>query len=55
MDDSRIPILVGCGQITQREPDPAVAMSPMDLTAAAARQASDDTGAGQAVLNAIVP
>jgi acetyl-CoA C-acetyltransferase len=36
MDESRIPILVGCGQITQRETDPRAAQSPMDLTAAAA-------------------
>ena len=49
MDDSRIPILVGCGQVTQREPDPAVALGPMDLTAAAARQASEDTSTGDRV------
>lgn len=53
MDESRIPILVGCGQITQREPDPAAALSPMDLTAAAAKQASEDTGAGDAALQAL--
>ena len=53
MDESRIPILVGCGQITQREADPAVALSPMDLTAAAAKQASEDTGTGKAVLEAL--
>ena len=53
MDDSRIPILVGCGQVTQREPDPAVALGPMDLTAAAARQASEDTGTGDRVLQAL--
>ncbi|MGI9424666.1 MAG: acetyl-CoA acetyltransferase [Hyphomicrobiaceae bacterium] len=53
MDETRIPILVGCGQITQREPDPKVALSPMDLTAAASRQASQDTGAGQAMLDAL--
>ena len=35
MDESRIPILVGCGQITQREADPGAAQSPIDLTAAA--------------------
>ena len=50
MDESRIPILVGCGQITQREPDPGAALSPMELTAAAAKQASQDTGAGDALL-----
>ena len=35
MDESRIPILVGSGQITQREADPLKALSPMELTAAA--------------------
>lgn len=53
MDESRIPILVGCGQVTQREPDPAAALAPMDLTAAAARKAGEDTGAGNAILEAI--
>lgn len=38
MDESRIPILIGGGQITQREPDPRVALGPMDLTAAAVRK-----------------
>jgi acetyl-CoA C-acetyltransferase len=53
MDDSRTPILVGCGQLTQREKDPAQALSPMDLTAAAARLAATDTGAGKALLEAL--
>ena len=53
MDESRIPILVGCGQITQRETDPAKALSPMDLTEAAARQAADDAGASDALLSAL--
>ena len=53
MDESRIPILVGCGQITQREADPEAAQSPMDLTAAAARQAAADSGAGDALLAAL--
>ncbi|MBT4490989.1 MAG: acetyl-CoA acetyltransferase [Rhodospirillaceae bacterium] len=53
MDESRTPILVGCSQITQREADPAAALSPMELTTAAARQAADDTGAGQALLAAL--
>lgn len=53
MDESQIPILVGCGQITQREPDPAAALSPMDLTTAAARKAAEDTGAGRKALEAL--
>ena len=53
MDESRMPILVGCGQVTQREPDPKAAMSPMDLTTAAVRKAAEDSGAGQALLGAL--
>ena len=53
MDESKMPILVGCGQVTQREPDPKAALSPMDLTAAAVRKAAEDSGAGQALLGAL--
>jgi len=52
--DERIDwVLIGCGQITQREPDPNAALSPMDLTAAAARQALEDTEAGTALAEAL--
>lgn len=48
MTNANTPILVGCGQITQREPDPAKALSPIDLTAAAARSAlADCEGSGK--------
>jgi acetyl-CoA C-acetyltransferase len=53
MDADRTPILVGCGQITQREPDPAIALSPMDLTAAAARQATENAEAGAKLIEAL--
>ena len=53
MDESRIPILVGCSQVTQREDDPAKALPPMDLTEAAARQAAANAGAGDALLKAL--
>ncbi|MFV0294642.1 MAG: acetyl-CoA acetyltransferase [Hyphomicrobiaceae bacterium] len=53
VDESRIPVLVGAGQVTQREPDPKAAMGPMDLTAAACRNAAEDSGAGQALLEAL--
>ena len=36
MDETKTPILVGSGQITQREPDVERALSPIDLTAAPA-------------------
>jgi acetyl-CoA C-acetyltransferase len=51
VNDERTPILVGCGQITQREADPMRAGSPMELTAEASRLAAEDSGAGQALLN----
>ena len=49
MDDRQVPILVGSGQITQREPDPRVALDAMDLTAAAARKAAEDAHGGEAL------
>ena len=53
MDETKTPILVGSGQITQREPDVERALSPIDLTAAAARKAIEDTGAGDTLLKSI--
>ena len=50
MDEKRIPILVGSGKITQREQDPLVALSPMDLTASAGFKAADDTHIGKSIL-----
>ena len=53
MDESRIPVLVGAGQYTQREPDPARALSPLELAAKVAKLAADDSGAGAALLAAL--
>ena len=50
MDEARIPILVGSGQITQRELDPLVALSPIDLTASAGFKAADDAHIGKSIL-----
>ena len=50
MDDSKIPILVGCGQITQKEKDPNIALSPMDLTSKACFEAAKDTEIGNIIL-----
>ncbi|MBF0280850.1 MAG: acetyl-CoA acetyltransferase [SAR324 cluster bacterium] len=47
--ETPIPVLVGAGQVTQREEDPLKALSPMDLTAAAARKAANDSGAGEKI------
>ncbi|MFH1603445.1 MAG: acetyl-CoA acetyltransferase [Pseudomonadota bacterium] len=53
MDEGRIPVLVGAGQFTQREPDPARALSPMALTAKVATLAAEDSGAGDTLLAAL--
>ena len=53
MDADRTPILVGCGQVTQREPDPKVALGAMDLTASAARKAAIDAEADQKLIDAL--
>ena len=53
MDDQYIPILIGCGQVSQREPDPAKALDALDLTAAAARKAAEDAHGGKALLEAL--
>jgi acetyl-CoA C-acetyltransferase len=52
-DDWRTPILVGSGQITQREPDPRAALNAMDLTAAAASKAAADARDGAALLRSL--
>ncbi len=44
------PILVGAGQVLQRDADPAEAMGPVDMMAEAARRASIDCGTGPAAL-----
>lgn len=49
----RTPILVGCGQITQREPDPKRAKSAMALAADAARAAANDAGVGEPLVQAL--
>lgn len=44
--DENTPILVGCGQLVQKEKDVDKAKSPMELMADAARLAATDTGLG---------
>jgi acetyl-CoA C-acetyltransferase len=53
MSDTNTPILIGCGQITQREPDPKAALAPMDLTAEAARRALHDAEGGDSLRDAL--
>lgn len=42
--DPRTPVLVGCGQVTQRAEDPALAAEPLALMTLAAERAADDAG-----------
>ncbi len=51
--DDRTPILVGCGQIVQKEKDVEKAKSPMHLMADAARLAAADTGLGDRLWSAV--
>jgi acetyl-CoA C-acetyltransferase len=45
--DDRMPVLVGCGQLVQKEKDVEKAKSPMQLMADAAEAAAADTGLGK--------
>ena len=51
MKKNNTPILIGCGQITQREDDPELALSPIDLTAKACIEASKDTTVGNNIFS----
>jgi len=53
VSDDRAPILVGAGQLTQRDVEPAQALEPVALMAAAARIAADAAGAGERLLRAV--
>ena len=48
--DDRTPILIGAGQITQRDVDPAAALEPVELMRASAQRAAEDAGLGAAAL-----
>ncbi len=51
--DDRTPILVGCGQLVQKEKDVERAKSPMHLMADAARLAAADAGLGDGLWRAV--
>jgi hypothetical protein len=53
MDENTTPVLVGCGQFTQRESDPLAAMGPLDLMAKVASLAADDAGPGSRLIEAL--
>ena len=50
MQDDRTPILVGAGQLTQRDVDPRAAEEPLAMMVACARAAADDAGLRPAAL-----
>jgi acetyl-CoA C-acetyltransferase len=52
IDETRIPVLIGCGQFTDKR-DPEEAATPIELMAETARRAADDTGLGDSMLQAI--
>lgn len=48
--DDRAPILIGAGQLTQRDVEPAAALEPLAMMEVAARRAAEDAGAGPPLL-----
>lgn len=48
--DDRAPILIGAGQLTQRDVEPAAALEPLAMMDVAARRAAEDAGANAALL-----
>jgi len=46
----RLPVLIGAGQVTQRDADPVAALEPLGLMAESARRAAADAAAGPGVL-----
>ena len=52
MSDDRTPILIGAGQLTQRDVDPAAALEPLAMMVETARRAAADAGADDAAARA---
>jgi acetyl-CoA C-acetyltransferase len=52
MNEARMPVLIGCGQLTDKRP-PEEASTPIELMAEVARKAAADAGPGQALLDEI--
>lgn len=53
MNFDRVPILVGVGQVTKRDEPPGSCSSPIDLILESTRLASQDTGVGDSLLQAL--
>ncbi len=51
MNDDRTPVLVGVGQLVQRDADPREALSPWQMLESVARDAASDAGAGDRLLH----
>ena len=52
MSEANTPVLIGCGQVTDRR-GPEEAATPVQLMAEVARRAADDAGPGRALLDAL--
>ena len=53
MNAKQIPVLAGVAQLSDRESDPRVAMTPLDMLERVARGACEDAGLGQKLYNKI--
>ncbi len=53
MSHNRTPILVGAGQLTQRDVEPAAALEPLAMMDVVARRAAEDAGAGPVLLGRV--
>ncbi|MFQ5699910.1 MAG: acetyl-CoA acetyltransferase [Myxococcota bacterium] len=53
MRDDRTPVLVGAGQLVQRDADPREALNPIAMAKIVARAAAEDAGAGNRALREI--
>jgi acetyl-CoA C-acetyltransferase len=51
MHDDLTPVLIGAGQLTQRDAEPAEALPPVDLMAQAARHSAADAGVSEQALS----
>ena len=45
-DETRIPVIIGVGQVNDRPDDPGQGMDPVDLMETALRRADEDAGGG---------
>ncbi|HYC24327.1 MAG TPA: acetyl-CoA acetyltransferase, partial [Candidatus Bathyarchaeia archaeon] len=53
MSEDTTPVLIGAGQLVQRDVDPQAALAPVAMMAEAARRAAADSGAGARLLTQV--